>query len=414
MTTNRFSVAPDTSLRIEARLRRLGLCSEEPDALTRTFGSPAWLQARELLCDWMLEAGLTVSVDGFGNVIGRRSGGRPGEPVTIVGSHYDTVRRAGRYDGALGVIVGIELAAQLRDVPLASTLAVVAFAEEEGVRFNTAYLGSKGFCGRLTPADLLCRDDQGTTLGEALSAGHGGRFVAPITHGLSEGVAAYLEVHLEQGPVLERLGQPLGVVTAIAGQSRTEFLWTGRAAHAGTTPMAGRRDALVGAARFVIAVQQVAGGVPGAVATVGELRVDSGVANVVPGAVSHTLDVRHADDAVRAALEKQLFDAAEAIAMEAGLGCVWQTRQAHRSTPCDPALTQKLAAAVRAQTGAAPALASGAGHDAVILAGVAPVAMLFVRCRDGVSHHPDEFVAPEDSLAALRVLMALFQGGEVP
>jgi allantoate deiminase len=321
--------------------------------------------------------------------------------VFLIGSHLDTVRDAGRFDGVLGVVLGIELADIFRSgSPLPFALMVAAFSDEEGVRFQTAYLGSRAFCGLLGQEDLEVSNREGS-LRELLA---GGQSVVDLPPGAvsRDQLAGYFEVHIEQGPVLEDRNLPVGVVTAIAGQSRFRFNWGGKAAHAGTTPIALRKDALLGAARFALQAETACMRFPGLVATVGELSISPNVSNVVPARITHSLDVRHQSDAVRAAAVSWLCQEAEQIAAERKLTLEHLIVQETASVACDPNLTARLAAATQFATGASLELPSGAGHDAVILSQVCPVAMLFVRCRDGLSHHPDEFVQVEDIDVALR------------
>jgi allantoate deiminase len=406
--------------RIEQRLLELASITDEPGMLTRTFLSPAMVEANNRAKQWMQEAGLETQEDYAGNLVGRQ-GANVGNaavagastkrqtkddlsPVLLIGSHLDTVRNAGRYDGSLGVVLGIEVADWARSAgrQFPFELAVVAFGDEEGVRFKTGFLGSSVFCGLLSNADLEAADRDGFALGSLLSD----RITEPsqlqrATFTL-ERVVGYFEVHLEQGPVLEHQNCALGAVTAIAGQARLRCTWTGKATHAGTTPIGLRRDALVGAAAFVQEVDRIAGEWSGLVATVGELNVEPNVSNVVPASVTHSLDVRHQDNGERIAAASKLQERAAAIAAERRLILDWKALQSTDSTPCDARLTASLRAAIQKVTVQVVDLPSGAGHDGVMLSRVCPVAMLFVRCRDGLSHHPDEFVDLSDITAALR------------
>ncbi|HXL27401.1 MAG TPA: Zn-dependent hydrolase, partial [Chthoniobacterales bacterium] len=325
-------------------------------------------------------------------------------PILLVGSHLDTVRNAGRYDGPLGVVLGIEVAHWARNAghQFPFELAVVGFSDEEGVRFKTGFLGSSAFCGVLKSDDLKAIDANGVVLGSLLSD----RMTEPLqiyrpTFPL-ERLIGYFEVHLEQGPVLEHRNRALGAVTAIAGQARLRCNWVGKAMHAGTTPVSLRKDALVGAAAFVQEVDRIARDWPGLMATVGELHVEPNVSNVVPASVTHSLDVRHQDDAIRVSAVNKLKESAAGIAAERSLGLEWKSLQDTNSTACDRRLNIPLRVAIEKVTGDLVDLPSGAGHDVVTLSRVCPVAMLFVRCRNGLSHHPDEFVALEDVTAALQ------------
>lgn len=330
--------------------------SEEPGRITRPLGTPALAAAMEQVADWMYEAGLETASDGIGNLVGRR--GEP--PRLLMGSHLDTVADAGRYDGVLGVLVAIEVA-DATTIPLE----VVAFADEEGLRYGSTFLGSRAFVGRLTAEEAALLGVSGPPL--------------------YAGAKAYLEVHIEQGPVLQALDAPLGVVTAIAGQSRYALEFTGHADHAGTTPMAARRDALAAAAEFVLAAEQLARETPDLVATVGTIGVPGGAVNVVPGRAQLTLDVRHPDDSERS----RAISTLQAVARP-GIDVRWTLIHEHDATPCASA----------ALAPGAPRLVSGAGHDVVTMAEFTDVALLFVR-SDGGSHNPGEAVDEADVAAAI-------------
>lgn len=398
------------------RLDELGRVSDEPGRLTRTFLSPAMRRANELVGGWMRVAGLAVREDAVGNLVGRLESPRRGAKTLLLGSHLDTVRDAGRFDGALGVLLPIIALEDLhrRGRALPFHVEVLGFSEEEGVRFGSAYLGSKGYAGLLGAADLRLRDGDGVTVRQALEAhasatGGVGPFRRPRAAHRSRDLLGYLEVHIEQGPVLEAAGLAVGVVSAIAGQSRVRVAWRGKAGHAGTTPMRLRRDALAGAAELVLAAEELARGRPPLVATVGSLAVAPGAANVIPGEVAHTLDVRHPEDRARSAALALLERQAMRIARRRKLSLDWEVTQDHGAVACSPELTARLAESVRAAQGRCPSLASGAGHDAVILSRLAPIAMLFVRCRDGLSHHPDEHAAPGDLGVALAVTVGFLE-----
>ncbi|HEY1277382.1 MAG TPA: allantoate amidohydrolase [Thermoleophilaceae bacterium] len=372
----------------------LARCSEEPGRLTRRFATPALSEARDLVEGWMRDAGMATRRDPLGNLIGRLEGG--GGRALALGSHIDTVPDAGRYDGPLGVLVGIACAERLRDARLPFALEVVAFADEEGARFRTAFLGSAVTAGRFGPEWLSRADDDGVTLADAIRAWGGDPDA--LAAGRRDDLLGYLEVHIEQGPVLDRLGIPLAIVTGIAGRTLASVVFEGSAGHAGTTPMDGRRDALAAAAEWIVDVEADARRRDGLVATVGELDTRPGAANVIAGRAVASLDVRHADDGAREAAVAALRERAAAAGAARGVEVTWEERQATSAVPCSPELTERLAAAAGAD---APRLASGAGHDAAMIAAVAPVAMLFVRCRAGVSHHPDESVRTEDVAAAI-------------
>jgi allantoate deiminase len=393
--------------RLARRLDELGRVSDERGRLTRTFLSPAMRRANRLVAGWMREAGLKVREDAVGNLIGRLEGGAPGAKTLLLGSHLDTVRDAGRFDGPLGVLLPIAALGELRrrGVRLPFAAEVLGFSEEEGVRFASAYLGSKGFTGVLRAGDLGRRDTQGTTVREALAAyGRAPVVLSGPAHRQRE-LLGYLEVHIEQGPVLEAKRAAVGVVTAIAGQTRGQAVFRGRAGHAGTTPMARRRDALAGAAEWILAVESLARRETPLVATVGTAAIAPGAPNVIPAEAALSLDLRHPRDPARREALRELLAAGRRIARRRGLAFAWRQTQDDNAAACAPELTQRLAASVRKVQGRSFALVSGAGHDGVVVAALAPIAMLFVRCRGGLSHHPDEFAAPADIEVALRVVV---------
>lgn len=393
-----FDVRPEAAADL---LDALALITDEPPGLTRTFLSPALARARDLLAGWMRSAGLRVFEDACGNLIGRLDCGDPAAGTVACGSHLDTVRNAGRYDGALGVVAALQAAAAVahsgRRLPF--HLEVVGFSDEEGVRFQSTYLGSRFYAGTLGEADRAVRDAAGISVAGAMAA-HRPRFPAPPPRRL----VGYVEAHIEQGPVLERAGLALGVVRSIAGQTRARIFLEGRSGHAGTTPMALRRDALAGAAEGITLIEKLAAAADGLVATVGDLRIESAASNVIPGRVNYTLDVRDADDARRLEFCREVFRQIEARAVSRGLSVRIETPFSAPAVSCAPRLTEALADVVRRFQPSCPRLVSGAGHDAVALAGVTEVAMLFVRCRDGLSHHPDEHAAPADIALAVRAL----------
>lgn len=395
------------SLQLDRLLDELGRITDEPGRLTRTFLSPAMERANNLVGGWMREVGLTVREDETGNLIGRLESAGAGAKTLLLGSHLDTVRNAGRFDGALGVVLPIVALAELkqRGVTLPYHVEVLGFSEEEAVRFTGAYIGSKAFTGRLRVADLRLRDARNQTLREVIEAHAEKRFVPPKAVHRKNDLLGYLEVHIEQGPVLESKKLAVGVVSTIASQARGRLTFRGKAGHAGTTPMNLRRDALAGAAEFVVFAEAFAGARPPLVATVGTINVPGGAANVIPGETVLSIDVRHPDDAICEAALAELVRQARRTARQRQLVCEWEPTMRHAATPCSPELTKQLARSVRAVQGKGLTLISGAGHDGVILAAVTPIAMLFVRCRDGLSHHPDEYASPKDLDVALRVVV---------
>jgi allantoate deiminase len=392
---------------ILSRCEVLAGCSEEPGRLTRTFLSPPMREVHAHLRQWMTAAGLQVRVDAVGNMIGRLPGRHEDSRIFVVGSHVDTVPDAGKYDGILGVVLGIAAARALSNRRFNQALDVIAFSEEEGVRFRTPYIGSLAVCGRLGPDLSERRDRNGLTVSEAIRAfGLDPAAIAAAAYPRGQ-VAGYLETHIEQGPLLESLDRPLGVVTTIVGQSRYWLTFVGQAGHAGTQPMDLRRDALAAAAQFVNLVEQTARATPGLRATVGSLLVAPGAANVVPGEVRLSLDVRHADDNVRQSAVTKLLAGAASIATERQMRLECEAVMNEPAMPMNEVLTARLTTPVGP---GAYQLTSGAGHDAAVMATICPAAMLFLRSPGGVSHHPDESVHREDVRAALEVIVGFLAG----
>ncbi len=398
---------PPAAKQLAQMLDELGRVTDEPGKLTRTFLSPAMRRANARVGQWMRGAGLAVREDSMGNLIGRVEAPTVGAKTLLLGSHLDTVRDAGRFDGALGVLLPIVALGELkrRGIALPFAIEVIGFAEEEGVRFSSAYLGSKGYAGRLRAVDLKFRDAQGISAGDALRAFGNGKFSLPPAPHRVRDLLGYIEVHIEQGPVLEAKKLAVGVVSAIAGQTRGRLTFQGKAGHAGTTPMHLRRDALAGAAEFILFAETLARGCEPLVATVGTAAVAPGAPNVIPGEVKLSLDVRHPRNDSRIAALTLLLDAAKKIARQRKLSCAWQPTQDNGATTCSPDLTALLEQSNRAVQRRSLSLVSGAGHDAVVMSTLTPVAMLFVRCRDGLSHHPDEFAMPADLDIALQVVI---------
>ena len=388
------------------RLDTLARISDEPGRITRTFGSPATKRANAKVAGWMREAGLETREDAVGNLIGHYPGESAGAKSLLLGSHLDTVRDAGKFDGTLGVLAAITCVQALHEARrrLPFALQVVAFAGEEGIRFPMPYVGSRALVGALRNADLQLKDVEGVTLAEAIRRLGGDPDQLLVAKVNAERFFGYAEVHIEQGPVLEQNGLPLGIVTGIAGQTRARLIYTGRAGHAGTTPLSSRSDALCAAAEFVLQAEARARGVPGLVATVGQIQVEPGASNVIPGWASLTLDVRHAKDEVRDQAVSELESWARLRAEQRAIKLGWETVQSVPAVACDRRLSDLLAECVARRQMKVLRLPSGAGHDAAVLSTLMPVAMLFVRCKNGLSHHPDESASLEDIAAALEVL----------
>jgi allantoate deiminase len=376
-----------------ARCRLLAEATEEPGFITRTFLSPPMHQVHDHLRGWMEQAGMRVFTDHAGNLRGVYPSHSVEAPRLFIGSHLDTVPRAGAFDGILGVVLGVALVERLERRRLPFAIEVIGFSEEEGVRFGVPFIGSRAFIGDLDNKLLANIADAIAAFG--LDPSRIGEARA------SDDAIGYIEFHIEQGPVLESLGLPLGVVAAISGQSRLDVLFEGSSNHAGTTPMNLRRDALAGAAEWIGVVEREARAVPGAVATVGRAAVSPGVGNVIAGSAAASLDVRHVDDAVRRDLAARLLGRAEQIAKGRCLTVSWVQRLDQPAAAMDSALTQMLERAVASSGHPVHRMASGAGHDAMVVARRMPAAMLFLRSPGGISHHPDETVLAEDVAAAL-------------
>jgi allantoate deiminase len=393
--------------RAMARADELAACSERPGEITRRYGTPELVAARDLLEAWMLEAGMRTRVDRAGNLIGALGSGE--RPAILIGSHFDTVVDAGRYDGNLGILLGIGCAEELAGADPAHDLTVVAFCDEEGTRFPTAYFGSRSFLGAPLPDGALT-DGEGVTLASGIEIA--GNAAAEPGSGLPAGAVAYLEAHIEQGPVLEAQGHPLGIVTAITGGAKLTVTLTGTAGHAGTVPMGLRRDAFSAAAEIALEVERLARDDGDAVATIGEVAVSPGAANVIPGRATISIDLRHQDDERRGRLLGRVREIVADVAGRRGVGAGIDVVHDERSVACDPALGERMRRAARAIGLDPPSLPSGAGHDAVVLSDHLPVAMLFVRCAGGISHNPAESVTTDDVAAALAVLTEVVRSAE--
>ena len=388
------------------RCNSLGACSEEPDRLTRPFASGSMHQAHDRVAAWMREAGMVVRHDNIGNLRGRYEGAAPSNPTLLLGSHLDTVRGAGRYDGPLGVMVAIAVVQRLcdRKTRLPFAIEVIAFADEEGLRFGSTYLGSRAVAGTFDLRDLDRTDAGGITMSEAIRAFGGDPDQVREDKWRGGELLGYCEVHIEQGPVLEAQNVPVGVVSAIAGQARYHITFTGEAGHAGTVPMGRRRDALCAAADFVLAVETEARACDNLVATVGQLTLYPGAANVVPGKVTVSLDIRHADDTVRHERSQRMLERGREVATRRRVEAESQLLRENAAVPCAPRLTALFARAVEELGHPVVSLASGAGHDAAAMADLTDVGMLFVRCEGGVSHNPAEAVSKADVAVSIDVL----------
>jgi allantoate deiminase len=391
--------------KIISRIEELAAISETPSGITRRYGTPAAVAAGKKVLDWMRQAGLQTRVDAIGNIRGKWLSDNPHAKTLVIASHLDTVANAGRWDGPLGVLAGLDLLEELirRKKSLACHIELIAFCDEEGVRFHTTYLGSKVVAGSFDRSTLQYRDQEGITLGEAIRAAGGNVDDLGLEAIPADQWLGYFELHIEQGPVLYEREIPVAIVSAIAGQIRGEVIFTGTAGHAGTVPMAMRRDALCGAAEFILAVEKVAAGQHNLIATIGKLRITDPASNVIPGQVRCSVDIRSADEQTLQDGHLRLKGLAETIAARRGLGVQWQVIQSSPPVSCDGRMKDLLVRCVGNAGYEVLELVSGAGHDAVAVSAVAPISMLFVRCFKGISHHPLENVERMDLAAALAV-----------
>ena len=401
----------EIGVRARARCDLLGAppYSEVDGQLTRRFLTPAHKAALDSLSLWMTSAGMTARRDAAGNLLGRYEGETPSAPALLIGSHIDSVRNGGRYDGPLGIMLGVDVVEALRDAGrrLPFAIEIIAFGDEEGSRFSASMSCSRAIAGALDPAAVLdMRDADGVTLAQAFSAF--GLDPARITDAARKpsDVVAFLEAHIEQGPVLEAEGLALGVVTAIAAQKRLLVRITGMAGHAGTTPMNLRKDPGPAAAEAMLALERIcAAGTDSLVGTVGRMTALPGAFNVIPGAVEFSMDIRAETSATRDAAVLAVTAEIQAIAARRGLTATVTLMQALDESPCDPGLTALLEAAV-GDLGLPPRrLPSGAGHDAMVMAALCPTAMLFIRCEGGISHNPAESVTEADCALAARAML---------
>jgi len=397
LTTGGFTQLAETVI---ARCRKLASFSEDAGGTRRTFLSAPMHDCHREVSSWMKSLGMTLSVDAVGNLRGFYPGASPGAPRILVGSHLDTVPNAGAFDGILGVVLAAALVDSLEGLKLPFGIEVVGFSEEEGVRFGVPFIGSRALVGRVDEELLGRKDEHGISVRKAIQDfGLNPNEISKAA--LRDDVLGYIEFHIEQGPVLENLGRPLGVVEAIVGQNRLEFTFSGQANHAGTTPMNLRHDALAAAAEWILAVENLAQRTPGIVATVGFVEAKPGATNVIAGEARATLDIRHASDRERTEALDELIRQAESSAARRGVTVEWRTLLAQHAVAMDPFLAEQIEHAIQ-KAGCEPhRMASGAGHDAMILAEKVPTAMIFLRTPGGISHDPAESVHLDDVARAL-------------
>lgn len=388
----------------------LGAITEEPGRVTRTYLTPQHREAGTQIIAWMREAGMEADFDPLGNVVGRYAAEDPDAPFVLTGSHMDSVVNAGKYDGVFGILTAIACVRDLhaRGKRLPFTFEVVAFGDEEGVRFGVTLIGSKALGGNFDPAYLDKKDANGISLAQALRNFGGDPHAIASLKRDPKKVAAFVESHIEQGPVLLNEGLPVGVVTSIAGGTRVRVRVAGTAGHAGTVPMAGRHDALAAAAEMVLAIEShCLARADTLCGTVGKLAIPGGGAiNVIPGEVDFNVDLRSGDDALRLAALTAVEAACKAIAARRGVSLSWEPFFHVSAAPCDVRLQALFAASIAAQGCAVRHLPSGAGHDAMEMVRIAPMAMLFVRCGNGgISHNPLETMTADDAETATAVLL---------
>ncbi len=392
----------DRALRAIAECRRIAAMSEEPDRTTRRFLTPPMRGVHALLRSRMEALGMRVNLDDAGNLRGLWKPVNAQARRLLLGSHIDTVPDAGAFDGVLGVAMALELVEAAREIELPLSLEVIAFSEEEGVRFGVPFIGSRAVAGRFDAALLTLKDAGNVSMEDAiLEFGLDPARVAKAAIG--DDVLGYFEIHIEQGPVLDCEGLSVAAVTSIAGQSRFTVKFRGQANHAGTTPMHLRRDALAGAAEWISAVETLAQRTDSLVATVGKVELEPNAGNVIPGVASLSFEVRHAQDSVRKEVVETLLDQARTIASRRNLAFECDHRLDQPAVPMDEQLTAYLVESIEGAGLAVRQMASGAGHDAMVMAARVPTAMLFVRSPGGISHHPDESVREEDVETALKV-----------
>jgi allantoate deiminase len=390
----------DRAEEVIARCRKLARFSEDTGSTRRTFLSAPMRDCHREIAGWMEPLRAEVRIDAAGNLRGFYPAAEPKAHRLLLGSHLDTVPKAGAFDGILGVVLAVALVEALNGRRLSFGIEIVGFSEEEGVRFGTPFIGSRALVGRLDEDLLSCQDAQGISVRQAIE--NFGLNPGEIPHAaLGNDILGYVEFHIEQGPVLEKLGRPLGVVEAVAGQSRLEFTFLGRANHAGTTPMHLRYDAIAGAAEWITAVEREAQAIPGLVATVGKIEAKPGATNVIAGQARLTLDVRHGSDEIRTRAVDTLIRQAEEISKRRGLSVNKNILLSQPAVAMDSFFVNEIEQAMR-KTGCEPhPMVSGAGHDAMILAERVPAAMIFLRTPGGISHDPAESVEVEDVTRAI-------------
>ena len=388
------------------QINELASISDDAFCISRSYGTKAFIEGRNKVQQWMNEAGLQTRIDTIGNIRGKLLSSNPSAKTLVIASHIDTVINAGKFDGPLGVLMGLELLRGLieskKELPF--HIELIGFCDEEGVRFHTTYLGSKAIVGSFDKNVLTKKDSDGISIEDVINQMGGNAMRLDDDRIEKDNWLGYFEIHIEQGPVLYEKNIPVGIVTAIAGQRRAEIIFKGVAGHAGTVPMDMRNDALCCAAKFIVKLEKFAKRHEGdIVATVGRLNVVNAASNVIPGEVICSLDLRSADNIILSGSYQKIKLFHEAIAKKRGIETQWNLVQETIPTICDSSMNELLATAIKESGHEVIELVSGAGHDAVPIAAVSPVAMLFVRCFKGISHNPLEDVDLKDISAAIEV-----------
>ncbi len=393
--------------RIIERLNALGEISDSKNCISRAYGTKAHTASGNLLIKWMQNISLQTYRDAIGNIRCILPSLNPNAKYFIIGSHYDTVFNAGKYDGPLGILLGLEVMQYISEnnIQLPFHLSTIAFADEEGARYNTAYLGSSTISGHFDRCWLNRTDDHGVSLKEVLEA-NGGQVVNIDSDSIArEQLLGYFEPHIEQGPVLCNEDLSVCLVNGIASQTRVDVHWTGINGHAGTYPMNHRNDAFCAASEFSLAVEQIGKyNSDKLVATIGKLNIMPNTPNVIPGKVEHTLDIRSKDSSFLVEISRTLEDKAIEISKKRKIGLEWNILHSTPSVQCDEGLNQLIRNGMKkAGIHKTLEIPSGAGHDAVMISRIAPVSMLFIRCQEGISHNPLEYVTSEDIEKSLEV-----------
>ncbi len=401
LSEERFSAA---AARVMDRCDVLANFSEENGALTRRFCSPPMKQVHKEIGRWLEAIGWASKIDAAGNLLGNNS--KVDRPAVLIGSHLDTVRNAGKYDGVLGVMIGLAIAELIREskTELAFDVEIIGFSEEEGVRFNSPYIGSSAIVECFDSRVLGLKDENGISVKMALESFDCNPTEIGNASLANRNIIGFIEAHIEQGPVLEMENCPVGTVSAIAGQTRATLGFEGKAGHAGTIPHVHRRDALAGAAEFISAVEKKGRETDGLFATVGDVRVEPNISNVIPASAIVRVDLRHESDTVRMMAWQELKELASQIAGRRGLKLTLETNLNQPAIQMDQEITNYFLESISASGHEPIQMPSGAGHDAAMMARMVPTSMLFVRCRDGISHHPDEHVEEADVVAAIKIL----------